>query len=152
MRITSRARAGPTSQVRVWVLPPPGKMPTATSGRPNTASRDATMRSHARASSKPPASAYPSTAAIAGTGSSWTRVMSRMSSARWARSRSSSNDARSLRSMPGREGAAAGAGDDDGPDRERVARDLGLDRVERDVERREQRVVDGVAARAAGRA
>ncbi len=43
-----------------------------------------------------------------------------------------------------REGAAARAGDDDRPDRERIARDLRLDRVERAMERREQRVVDGV--------
>ena len=35
VRMTSRARAGPTSQVSVCVLPPPGKMPTSTSGRPN---------------------------------------------------------------------------------------------------------------------
>ena len=59
------------------MLPPPGKIPTLTSGSPNVASRDATIRSHASASSNPPASANPSTAAITGTGSSWTRVISR---------------------------------------------------------------------------
>ena len=128
----------------VWVLPPPGKMPTATSGRPNTAARDATMRSHARASSKPPASAYPSTAAIAGTGSACTRVMSRTTLGALGAEPVVVERGPLLEVHARRERAAAGARDDDRPDRERIARDLGLDRVERAMERREQRVVDGV--------
>src|SRR5487761_1569456 len=46
--------------------PAPAARPRVTSGRPNCASSLATTRSQASTSSNPPASAYPSTAAITG--------------------------------------------------------------------------------------
>ena len=53
---------------RSWVPPIPGKMPSVVSGTPNTALSLATMKSESAASSQPPASAKPSTAAMTGTG------------------------------------------------------------------------------------
>ena len=98
--MTSRVRAGPTSHVSVCVDPPPGKIPTLTSGSPNVAPAPATIRSQASASSNPPPSAIPSTAAIVGTGSSCSRPISPTIPARCVRRSSSENPARSLRSMP----------------------------------------------------
>ena len=50
-------------------MPPmPGKMPSVVSGTPKTAVSPATMKSDRIASSQPPASAKPSTAAMTGTG------------------------------------------------------------------------------------
>ena len=46
--------------------PPAAKRPTLASGRPSRAPWAATIRSQARASSRPPANAYPSTAAMSG--------------------------------------------------------------------------------------
>ena len=48
--------------------PKPGTMPRFTSGWPNTAFSEATMKSQASASSQPPPSANPFTSAITGNG------------------------------------------------------------------------------------
>ena len=63
VRMRSLARLGPTSRVSRWVPPPPGMMPSRISGWPNLARVEANRTSQARASSQPPPSAYPLTAA-----------------------------------------------------------------------------------------
>ena len=72
VKMMSFARAGPTRRGRRWVPPPPGMMPRRISGWPNRARSDATRKSHARASSHPPPSATPLTAAIVARGMSAT--------------------------------------------------------------------------------
>jgi hypothetical protein len=69
VKINSAARAEPTRRGSVWVPPPPGTRPTEVSGSPKVAAVLAMIRSAARASSQPPPSAYPSTAAMVGIGS-----------------------------------------------------------------------------------
>ena len=66
VRISSMASADPTARVRRCVPPAPGITPIRISGWPNWASSPATMRSHVMASSQPPPSAKPRTAAISG--------------------------------------------------------------------------------------
>ena len=56
----------PTSRGRYCVPPAPGIQPRVTSGRPNCAVSDATRRSHASASSRPPPRAYPRIIATTG--------------------------------------------------------------------------------------
>ncbi len=68
VKISSFARARPHRRASSCVPPPPGTIPTAVSGRPNTASSAATIRSHDSASSNPPPSAKPNTDAIVGMG------------------------------------------------------------------------------------
>src|SRR5260221_9091330 len=58
----------PTARVRRCVPPPPGVMPILTSGWPKRADSPAMMMSHVIASSQPPPSANPLTAAITGFG------------------------------------------------------------------------------------
>ncbi|MCY1183331.1 hypothetical protein D9M73_239410 [compost metagenome] len=60
------ALALPTARARRWVPPAPGSVPTFTSGWPKRALSAATIRSHIIASSQPPPSASPATAAITG--------------------------------------------------------------------------------------
>ncbi len=73
VRIRSIALALPTACVSRWVPPMPGMMPSLISGWPNLALSAAMMRSHCRASSQPPPSAKPATAAITGLRTSATR-------------------------------------------------------------------------------
>jgi len=58
----------PTVRGKRWVPPPPGIMPIFTSGWPNFADSPAMMTSQVMASSQPPPSAKPLTAAITGFG------------------------------------------------------------------------------------
>jgi hypothetical protein len=60
----SSARPWPTSRGSRWVPPAPGIRPSLTSGRPNLPRGPLTRIVHAIASSSPPPSARPSTAAI----------------------------------------------------------------------------------------
>ena len=78
----------------------PGKIPSVVSGTPNTAVSPATMKSDRIASSQPPASAKPSTAAITGTGQRSTRMAACSKMTCWARHASSVIPLRSLRSPP----------------------------------------------------
>ena len=68
--ISNIARCRPTSRASFCVPPPPGRIPTFTSGKPSFAPSPATMMSAHKASSRPPPSANPSTAAITGLGQS----------------------------------------------------------------------------------
>ena len=67
--IRSLAFAGPINRGRRCVPPPPGMIPSSISGWPQRASSALTRKSAARASSHPPPSAYPVTAATTGLGS-----------------------------------------------------------------------------------
>ena len=60
------ALALPTARVSRWVPPMPGMTPSLISGWPNLAVSAAMMRSHCMASSQPPPSAKPATAAMIG--------------------------------------------------------------------------------------
>ena len=80
VRISSLARARPTTRGRRCVPPAPGITARRTSGSPSFARADATRRSHASASSSPPPSALPSIAAIVGIGRAASRVDVRSSS------------------------------------------------------------------------
>ena len=62
----SMALALPTARGRRCVPPAPGMMPSLISGWPNFALSAAMMKSHIIASSQPPPSAKPLTAAITG--------------------------------------------------------------------------------------
>ena len=73
VRISSLARARPTTRGRRCVPPAPGVTARRTSGSPSFARSDATRMSHASASSSPPPSALPSIAAIVGIGRSASR-------------------------------------------------------------------------------
>ena len=66
VRIMSMALALPIACVMRWVPPMPGMMPSLISGWPNFALSAAMMRSHCIASSQPPPSAKPATAATTG--------------------------------------------------------------------------------------
>ncbi len=66
VRTSSIARALPTVRVRRWVPPPPGMIASVISGWPNSAVSEATIMSQSSASSQPPPSAQPETAAIIG--------------------------------------------------------------------------------------
>ena len=66
VRIRSMAFALPTARVRRWVPPMPGMNSSLISGWPNLALSAAMMRSHIIASSQPPPSAKPATAAMIG--------------------------------------------------------------------------------------
>ena len=66
VKISSIARTLGKERVNRYKPPTEAISPRDTSGRPNSADSDATIRSHARAISHPPASASPSTAAIHG--------------------------------------------------------------------------------------
>ena len=74
VKISSLASGAPTMRGRSWVPPMPGKIPSVVSGTPKTAVSLATMKSERIASSQPPASAKPSTAAMTGTGQRSTRM------------------------------------------------------------------------------
>ena len=63
----------PTARGRRWVPPAPGMMPSLTSGWPKRALSAAMIRSQAIATSQPPPSAKPATAAITGL-RTWRRV------------------------------------------------------------------------------
>ncbi len=56
----------PMKRVSRWVPPAPGETPRLISGWPNLAFSAAMMKSHIIASSQPPPSAKPATAAITG--------------------------------------------------------------------------------------
>src|SRR5215469_1531556 len=85
MRLGSRSRP-----------PAPATRPRLTSGKPNFAASLATIRSHARTNSNPPASAYPSTAAMIGfAGGCWTKPPKPRSA-----TIGESPDRKPLRSMP----------------------------------------------------
>ena len=64
MVFISSALAGPTSRGSRWVPPKPGMIPRLISGWPKEAENAARRTSHAIASSQPPPSASPLTAAI----------------------------------------------------------------------------------------
>ncbi len=66
VRHISMALALPTNRVSRWVPPAPGMTPSLISGWPNFAVCDAMMKSHIMASSQPPPSAKPETAATIG--------------------------------------------------------------------------------------
>ena len=66
VRLMSIALALPTARVRRCVPPMPGMTPSLISGWPNFAVSAAMMMSHIIASSQPPPSAKPATAAITG--------------------------------------------------------------------------------------
>ena len=66
VRIISIARALPIARVSRCVPPAPGMTPSLISGWPNCASSPATIMSHVIASSQPPPSAKPRTAATSG--------------------------------------------------------------------------------------
>ena len=66
VRIISMALLFPTARMRRCVPPQPGMVPMVTSGCPNTAFSPAMMMSHIMASSQPPPSAKPFTAAMTG--------------------------------------------------------------------------------------
>ena len=66
LRIMSIATALPTARVRRCVPPAPGMTPRLISGWPNLADSEATIRSHAIASSHPPPRQKPETAATRG--------------------------------------------------------------------------------------
>eukprot|EP00213_Chloropicon_mariensis_P001614 CAMPEP_0197482526 /NCGR_PEP_ID=MMETSP1309-20131121/55989_1 /TAXON_ID=464262 /ORGANISM="Genus nov. species nov., Strain RCC998" /LENGTH=113 /DNA_ID=CAMNT_0043025045 /DNA_START=71 /DNA_END=412 /DNA_ORIENTATION=- len=68
VKMRSFAFAAPTSRGSLCVPPAPGMIASLVSGSPTTASWLPTLKSHARASSNPPPSAMPSSAAIVGTG------------------------------------------------------------------------------------
>ena len=63
---SSIARCLPITRASRWVPPPPGMIPSVISGWPNSAVSEATIMSQASASSQPPPSAKPETAAISG--------------------------------------------------------------------------------------
>src|SRR6516162_7610817 len=66
VKIRSMALALPTARARRCVPPMPGMTPSLISGWPNLALSAAMMRSHIMASSQPPPSAKPATAAMTG--------------------------------------------------------------------------------------
>ena len=66
VRIRSRARPSPTMRGRRTVPPSTRGTPKRRQNTPKTASSAATRRSHQTASSRPPATAWPSTAAMTG--------------------------------------------------------------------------------------
>src|SRR5918997_864138 len=66
LRIMSIATALPTARVSRCVPPAPGMIPSDVSGWPKRAVSEATMRSHAIASSQPPPRQKPDTAATSG--------------------------------------------------------------------------------------
>ena len=74
---SSIARALPTARARRWVPPAPGMIPRLISGWPKVASSAATSMSQAMASSAPPPSAKPRTAAIVGVATAATRSQPR---------------------------------------------------------------------------
>ena len=74
VKMSSFAREGPTSRGSRWVPPAPGMMPSRISGWPSLALSPATRRSQHRASSQPPPSAKPVTAAMTGLGMRATAV------------------------------------------------------------------------------
>src|SRR5258706_1019035 len=100
VKISSLASGVPRRRGRSWVPPMPGKMPSVVSGTPKTAVSLATMKSDRRASSQPPASAKPSTAAMTGTGQRSTRIAACSKITCWVRHVSSVISLRSLRSPP----------------------------------------------------
>ena len=73
VRISSLARAAPTTRGRRCVPPAPGVTARRTSGSPSLARSEAMRRSQHSASSRPPPRALPSIAAIVGIGSSASR-------------------------------------------------------------------------------
>src|SRR5437762_1443330 len=102
VKIRSLASGAPMSRGRSWVPPMPGKIPSVVSGTPNTAVSLATMKSDRIASSQPPASAKPSTAAITGRGQRNTRNAACSKITCWTRHVSSVISLRSFRSPPAR--------------------------------------------------
>eukprot|EP01139_Manchomonas_bermudensis_P014395 Amastigsp_a508445_28.p2 type:complete len:117 gc:universal Amastigsp_a508445_28:672-322(-) len=66
VRQSSMALDLPTARVSRWVPPAPGMVPSLISGWPNWAFAPARMMSHIIASSQPPPSANPLTAAMIG--------------------------------------------------------------------------------------
>src|SRR6058998_3036441 len=100
VKISSLASGAPRIRGRSWVPPIPGKIPSVVSGTPNTAVSLATMKSERIASSQPPASAKPSTAAMTGTGQRSTLKAPCSKITCWARHVSSDISLRSLRSPP----------------------------------------------------
>src|SRR5437764_841582 len=100
VKISSLASGAPTMRGSSCVPPMPGKMPSVVSGTPNTAVSPATTKSDRIASSQPPASAKPSTAAITGMGQRSSRIAPCSKITCWARHCSSLISLRSLRSPP----------------------------------------------------
>ena len=98
VRISSIARAEPIARVSRCVPPAPGMTPMRISGWPNRASSPATIRSHDIASSQPPPSAKPRTAAISG--SSVAQMRSHASNRRSLARRSGVWSASSVMSAP----------------------------------------------------
>ena len=112
--MSSIARAFPIARVRRWVPPAPGMTPSRISGWPKLASSAATIMSQAIASSQPPPSAKPRTAAMSGS------PMARDALPRPSNRHRSRQRRRRLRFEltdigPGRERPIARAGDDDRP-------------------------------------
>ena len=100
VRIMSRARPRPTRRGRRTVPPPPGMIPIRVSVSPICAAGSTTRRSQARASSQPPPSARPFTAAIQGFGHRSTSRRAVWSSTSHRRTSSSVQLRRSLRFAP----------------------------------------------------
>ena len=117
--------------------PAPGMTPIRISGWPKVASSAATIMSQVIASSQPPPSANPRTAAISG------RPIAAIRSQASNRPPVASDAAICVRQLAdvgtGRERPGAGAGDDDGP-----ARRVGVERLERGGQRVEQVEAEGV--------
>src|SRR6266581_660446 len=89
VKTMSLARAGPMSRGSRWVPPAPGMMPSRISGWPTRAPSPTTRKSAHSASSRPPPSAYPVTAATTGLPILATAVKAacsrRLSKATWAK-------------------------------------------------------------------
>jgi hypothetical protein len=102
IRISSMAFASGMARGSRWVPPAPGMMAQRTSGSPNVAWGTAMRRSHARASSMPPARQWPLMAAIMGFQISSPRVIPPSPRSLWLRRRPSPNAAGiiCLRSAP----------------------------------------------------
>src|SRR5581483_3310477 len=105
----SAARPVPSRRSSNWVPPPPGTSPTVTSVSPNTAVSSATIRSQDSASSQPPPSANPCTAATTGCGSPGTAPKTPRITGRCARISASLIPARSFRSAPAQNARLPGA-------------------------------------------
>ncbi len=99
-KIRSAARPGPILRASNWVPPQPGTSPTLASGSPSCAVASTAITSQLSASSQPPPSAYPCTAAITGCGSASSAPNAARNTGRCAMICASLIAARSLRSAP----------------------------------------------------
>ena len=136
VRIMSIAFDLPTARVRRWVPPAPGKTPRLISGWPNFAVSAARMKSHIIASSQPPPSAKPATAAMTGFR---TRTRSPSRADEVAQQRLGEGPVLHLLDVGAGGERLLGAGQHDRADRR-----VGVERQERCVEVLDQRVAQRV--------